>query len=164
MVTFTKDKANFTHRVAAIVLHDDHVLLHQAVEDDFWVLPGGRVELLESAQDSICREMEEELGAKVKVERLVWVLENFFHFQGLDYHELGLYFLTSLPQDSPLFDKQKTHIGIEDCSFPSAIELVFRWFPLAELDRVAIQPTFLQEALKRLPDETTYCVHRDRAK
>lgn len=72
MITFDEDNIRFTNRVVGIAYDGDRVLLHRAVADDFWALPGGRAELLEAAADTLRREMREELGTDVEVERLVW--------------------------------------------------------------------------------------------
>ena len=68
MVTFEKGDIRFNYRVVGIVFNKTHVLLHRAEEDNFWALPGGRVELLEPSKDALKREMQEELGVEVRVE------------------------------------------------------------------------------------------------
>jgi len=47
MITFEEGEKRFTYRVAGIALDVDRVLLLRTEKDDFWFLPGGRVELLE---------------------------------------------------------------------------------------------------------------------
>ena len=51
----------FNYRSAAVIIHDDHVLIHKSEKDYFWSLPGGRVEFFESSEDTIAREIYEEL-------------------------------------------------------------------------------------------------------
>lgn len=53
---FKTEKAIFNYRVAGIWIEDGHVLLHKAVNESNWSLPGGRVEIAEEAQVSIKRE------------------------------------------------------------------------------------------------------------
>lgn len=83
MITFDHGKARFNFRVVGVALDGDRVLVHRPERDDFWTLPGGRGELLEPARDTLAREMLEEIGAEVQVGRLVWVVENFFQYQGI---------------------------------------------------------------------------------
>ncbi len=78
MITFDADRARFNYRIVAIIRHDDHVLLCQEEGQDFWFMPGGRAELLEPSTETVVREIREELGVEAHVERLVWIVENFF--------------------------------------------------------------------------------------
>jgi ADP-ribose pyrophosphatase YjhB (NUDIX family) len=56
--------------VAGVWLKDDHVLLQGAAGEDFWALPGGRVEIMERAEYALHRELREELALNsVAVER-----------------------------------------------------------------------------------------------
>jgi 8-oxo-dGTP pyrophosphatase MutT (NUDIX family) len=56
-------------RPAAVIFQDEYVLLHQVESDDFWCLPGGRVEPGEHAAQTVIREMQEEVGAYVHIEK-----------------------------------------------------------------------------------------------
>src|SRR5438270_12474108 len=102
MITFKPGEIRFTYRVGGILIRNEHVLCQAASEEDSWFLPGGRAELGESASISLLREMQEELGVPMKVERLLYVVENFFTDTNDDWHELGFYFLITAPADSYL--------------------------------------------------------------
>lgn len=137
----------FNYRIAAACMHEGHVLLHRADYENFWSLPGGRAEILETSSATIMREMQEELGVGVSVCRLLWVAESFFTFDSWRFHELGLYYLVDLPADSPYLDKSEVYGGLETDVAP----LIFKWFPLDDLPNVKLVPTFLRSALRRLP-------------
>lgn len=107
MVTFEKGDIRFNYRVVGIVFNKNWVLLHRAEEDDFWTPPGGRVELLEPSKDALKREMHEELGVEVCVERLIWIVETFFKDGGTLFHELGLYYLVELSKGCSLYRKRE---------------------------------------------------------
>ncbi len=49
------------------------ILLQQRADNGFWGLPGGQVELGESVEQSVVREVHEETGLEVLVERLIGV-------------------------------------------------------------------------------------------
>jgi ADP-ribose pyrophosphatase YjhB (NUDIX family) len=146
----------FTYRVAGVAIHDGAVLLHRSEHEDFWTLPGGRCELLERSDDALCREMAEELGADVMVQRLLWIVENFFEYDAAHCHEMGLYFLMRFNGEPP-GSGGEPFIGHEGDP-----PLIFQWFPLETLGDMTIYPTFLKERLQAIPDATSHVIHRDR--
>lgn len=155
MISFINDGRQFNYRIVGIALHDDHVLLQRAEHDTFWALPGGRGELLESSPDTLCREIAEELGETVAVERLIWVVENFFEYNQLAYHELALYYLIRFPAQSPLYRLDPV-TGLEDGN-----PLYFRWFPLLAVEQLEVYPSFLRQGLRALPAQITHLIHYD---
>ena len=156
MIMQTEAEGRFLYRVVGVVAHEGHVLLHRAENDGFWSLPGGRCELLEPSAVALRREMREELGVNVGVERLLWVVENFFTLGGLPHHELGLYYKIALPAEAPQLDVMREHRGQED-----ELSLVFRWFPLDSLETARIYPVFLRAALRALPETTAHVINYD---
>ena len=155
MITFDEDHIRFTNRIVGIAYDRGRVLLHRAEHDDFWALPGGRAELLETAADTLRREMREEMNEDVEVERLIWLAENFFEYNGRAHHEIGFYFLMHLPPDSPLREKT-TFLGHE-----GDLQIIFEWFPVETLGKVYLFPTFLRTGLQNLPSSTVHIVHTD---
>ena len=153
MIVFDRADVRFNLRVAGVAYGPNGVLLQQAVGTDFWFLPGGRVELLESADEALRRELHEELGVEVTVERLLWVVENFFTLEGRRFHELGLYFQVALPPGVPAAGQ---FLGREP-----DVPLVFAWFPLERLADVVLHPSFLRTALAHPPASVRHLVHRD---
>ena len=156
MITFDHDQKRFNYRTVAVILHNDQVLLHRAETDPFWSLPGGRVELLEPAGVALRREVQEELGLDCRVERLLWVVENFFEYADKACHELALYFLISLENGNELYAQAQPFEGRE-----GHVRLIFKWHPLASLGEILLYPSFLKEALLLLPEAPQYIVHRD---
>ena len=78
-------------RTAGLILHNNKVLTHRDVRKDHYCLPGGRVELGESSDKTIKREMEEELGKEIEIIEYVSTIENFFEMEDKKYHEkIGL--------------------------------------------------------------------------
>lgn len=60
--------------VAAIITNaEGHVLLQRRSDNGLWGLPGGSVEIGESVTTAVVREVREETGLAVEVERLVGV-------------------------------------------------------------------------------------------
>jgi len=66
-------------RAVAIIIRDDKVaLIHRKKEGrDYWVFPGGGVEDGETSQESVIREIQEELSLKGKVIKLLFSVESY---------------------------------------------------------------------------------------
>jgi len=157
MITFRKERVKFTYRIAGIAIHDGRVLLQRATNGSVWFVPGGRAELRETSQESLKREMQEELQTDITIQRLLWVVENFFEEREVLHHELGLYFLMTFPGESELYDVSRTFIGID-----ANEEFTYRWLPIATLEEISLYPSFLQQALKAVPDVTEHIIHIDK--
>lgn len=142
MIAYTEGTCRFQVRAAALVRHAGHLLVHQAEGEDFWTLPGGRVEVGETAEATVVRELEEELGVAVVPRGLRFVAEHFFDYDGHRYHELGLYVNAALPDASPLADPAATFVVREQ-----SLVLTFRWVPLIALADTVLYPVFLRTAL-----------------
>ena len=81
---------------AAVVVHEGRVLLirrGQAPDAGQWSIPGGAVELGESVEDALRRELHEETGLEIHVGAFLEIFERVehdadgvrFHFVVLDY-------------------------------------------------------------------------------
>lgn len=157
MISLDRAEGRFDYRVVGVAVHAGHVLLHQAEIDDFWSLPGGRCELGETSEQALVREWREELGEVVRVERLLWVVESFYVRDGRSHHGLGLYYLVSLPPDSPHLDAGAIFAGDEE-----GLRLTFRWFPQAQLAELRLYPIFLRAALAELPESVRHVINDER--
>lgn len=158
MISFDAGAHRFHLRAAAVVERGDSVLLHQLEGEDFWSLPGGRVEAGEEAAAGVVREMREELGIAVVAGTLLLVVENFFLYWGKANHEVGLYFAVHLPEDCLLTTGDGPYIGHE-----GERKLTFAWFPKSELHRLDVRPSFLVEELAGRLDGFRHIVHHDQA-
>ena len=158
MITLQQGDVRFIYRVVGVGLHEGRVLAHRDEGEDFWALPGGRGELMEPSPDTLRREMQEEIDADVEVERLLWVVENFFEYQGLKHHEVGFYYLMCFPPGSPVLQRGDSFIGDEDGK-----PMIFDWLPLSRLGEITLYPSFLRTALQSLPAHPVHVVHHDAA-
>jgi ADP-ribose pyrophosphatase YjhB (NUDIX family) len=155
VIHFERDGRRFNFRVAGVALRDERVLLQGTDHEPFWTLPGGRVEWLEPSPEALRREMREELGIEIHIERLIWVVENFFEYEGHLVHELSLLFSISFPSNPELYEQEQFE-GDE-----GETRLRFRWFPLHSLDSVVLYPAFLGTALRSIPNQVTHVLHSE---
>ena len=146
---FKTEEGIFNYRVVGIWIENEHVLLHRDKDDTSWSLPGGRAKLSEDSRAAIKRELQEELNVAIKVHQLCWMVENFFYYKGNDFHEIGLYYRIS-SSDNSIVDKQGAFYGAE------GERLIYQWMPITELNDVELQPAFLREGVKHLPEHTEH--------
>ena len=100
--------------------------------------------------------MDEEIATRVEVLRLLWVVENFFEYAGERWHEIAFYYQMALPEDSPYRD-----VGVGFTGREGNVTLLFHWFPIDEIERVRIYPTFLRTALGASPESPVHIIHFD---
>ena len=152
---YNNDETVFNYRTCGVITDDKRILLHRMRDDDFWVLVGGRVQMLESSDCAIKREIKEELGEDFEINRLLWTVENFFKFKDKDYHEITTIYLVNLQKKSWIINKEDAFNGIE------GERLIYKWFKFDELNNLNIKPSFLREKLMCLPNRTNHIIYRE---
>ena len=92
-LTFKTKEGRFNYRVAGVMIHENKLLIMKDHRAPYYYLPGGRVNLHETSTCAILREIKEELQVEGKVNRLLWIHENFFYEQILNepFHEICFY-------------------------------------------------------------------------
>lgn len=143
-VTLHTDDGFFQLRAAAICIKDNCVLLHHAVGDTHWSLPGGRIAIGEDSATTLVREMAEELHTIATVDRLVATVE--LCDRGLDgkvFHEVAFYYLIQLPD---LALRHDPFIGPE-----VSVPVEFWWCPRPALDSIDIVPSSIRTLIASLP-------------
>jgi 8-oxo-dGTP pyrophosphatase MutT (NUDIX family) len=128
----------FNFRVAGVAVLNNKILLHKTTTDNFWSLPGGRVEFFEHSKKTLLREIIEETGYPVLVHDLCWVVESFFEYNQKNYHELGFYYRMELID---LVEQKDFTLTEPDAEF------LFRWFDLTEVDQLKIYPEIVTAEL-----------------
>ena len=88
-------------RVGAIIKHQNKILVERNKNVDFSVVPGGRVQTLETSLEALLREINEELGIDLSKEtfELASLIENYFTFDNKNYHELYFVYKVDLKEE-----------------------------------------------------------------
>ena len=73
---------NIIIRVRGIIINEDKLFLVNIVENDFYCLPGGKLEYGEDLKECLERELIEELGVKPEIGNLMYI--NTFIGKDLD--------------------------------------------------------------------------------
>jgi ADP-ribose pyrophosphatase YjhB (NUDIX family) len=155
MISFRnpETRAVFHLRAAGILIHGGDVLLQRLEGEDFWFLPGGRVEWLESVRETVVREFREEMGLDVRVKRLVFVAEDLVSEEPV-LHEIAFYYLVECDGGNAVFSE------ISFAGTEGERKLECRWFPLDELDGLRLFPRWLRWKLNALPATVEHVIHR----
>lgn len=155
MLSFVVGATRFNYRVAAIVLRDGCVLTCREDDDDYVMLPGGRVEMGESSEVALRREIAEEVHATAGAARLLFTVENFFEREAQRFHELAIYYRVELPPDVPF---RRGGVAFE--TFDEGHRLRFEWVPVeaAALDAVNLLPAWMIERLPALPEAAQHLI------
>ena len=141
MVSYENNGNKFNFRVNGIIYNKDktQILIHQIKGYDFWLLPGGRVELLEDTKTAVVRELKEELEIHFEVQNLLAVNETFFNFSNKKYHEIG-FFYTVKPAEK---DHNKFKIMCQQTKFAGVEgeKYIFKWIDLKDLKNINFKPS-----------------------
>lgn len=140
-------------RVGAIIMKDGKVLMVGNKRDDYLYSVGGRIKFGETAQEAIVREVLEETGVEMEINRLGFVHENYFYGNNLNklIYEISFYFYMNVPSDfSP---------SCESFTEDNRKEFL-RWIALDE--DIKIYPEFFRTELKKITDAVKYFINDER--
>ena len=144
-VKIDSSEGKFKFRVCGILKVNDRYLTVKIQDNDFYCLPGGHVELGEDTDSAVLREMNEELGYPVKIQKLVAIIQNFFKTkESKPFHELGYYYIVEPVNVEDV--NLKDYIVIEQDK-GKEVRLEFKWFDLEELKNARFLPEVLKEHL-----------------
>jgi len=116
---------------------------------------------LEPSTVTVTRELREELGVNAHIDRLLYVVENFFGSErDMRVHELGFYYLVALPPDTTLPDAR---VGELFQGAETDLRLYFSWHPIDDLEHLPLYPEFLRTALRHIPDTIQHIVNIETA-
>ena len=101
-ILFKTDDYVFSYRVGGLLIHNGKVLMQKAAGDDGYAFIGGHVAFGETTAETIVREFKEEIGADIKVERLLMVNESFFPWGNKPCQQINLYYLVSLKDETQI--------------------------------------------------------------
>lgn len=138
--SFITQEGCFNFRVGAIIVQNNKILMTTNKNDSFYYSVGGRVKMNETIEEAVRREVFEETGNQLEIDRLAFINENFFTDKSNNqkYHEISFYFIMKTTENLTLMGKSYTQNNIEE---------VVEWLPLDKLDEYTIFPDFLKTQL-----------------
>ncbi len=156
-VSFKTSEGKFNYRVCAMMIDNGRILAMHDERSPYYYLPGGRVEMNESAEHAVIREVQEELNITPKIIRPLWLNQAFFteDVDKQNYHELCVYFLMDI-SDTDIFSKGKRFTLQERHHTHD-----FEWLEFERLKTEYFYPLFLKNEIFNLPDEFTIRMERE---
>lgn len=150
-ITFKVDNEKFNYRVCAVIISDNKILAMHDERSPYFYLPGGRVEMGETAENAVIREVREELGITPKIVRPLWLNQAFFKedVDNLDYHELCIYFLMDISDTDLLSKGEKFTLKERHHTHD------FEWLEFERLKDEYFYPLFLKKDIFNLPSVFT---------
>ena len=151
------EEGKFKFRVCGILKVNNKYLTVKIADNDFYCLPGGHVELGEDTDNAILREMKEELGYEVKINKLVSIIQNFFKSKdNTIFHELGYYYIV---EPVNIEDVNLNDYIVTELDKGKLVRLEFKWFTLEELQTARFLPEILKTQLNN--ENLTNIITRD---
>lgn len=129
-------------RATAVIIHDNKLLVHKNANEDFCALVGGRVQIGESSEETIKREIFEEMGKKVEILEYLTTIENFFDDVVVPYHEIMFMYRVEFTdeEDKKILTPIKNIEGNE--------ELTYNWIDIDKLEEIKLNPYPIRKMIK----------------
>lgn len=130
------------NRAAAIIIRDNHVLTHEALDPDglpYQALPGGHLEPGEFAPACLVREFDEEFGVSIEVEHLLYVAEGIWIKRSKPKHEVVLYFVARLVPPNAVVQSREAKIAARWLALDGGLNRLFPAWLRTELPRRAAE-------------------------
>ena len=150
----------FRLRACGILIDEGKVLMVRNKRDPYYYSLGGGVLHGEDIEKAAIREVFEETGCALEIDRLAFIHENFFNgdeigpLKGLICHELAFYFLMKWTPDFQLKNVGETFDGLKE-------ELVWLDIDKLSMQDVPVYPKFFATELKILSDTPKHIVTRE---
>ena len=125
-------------RAVGIIKYNNQILFQKKQNDKYWALPGGKISVGETGEETLKRELEEEIGINCEIEKVHSVIENFFTFDNQKFHQYIFCYTLSVNEDNYIF-KNNEFPGIENKG------IIYKWIDINNLEDV--KPDYLKDIL-----------------
>lgn len=152
----TCDDGILNIRVGAIIMKDEKLLMVGNEKSNYLYSVGGRIKFGETAEEAIVREVLEETGVKMEIDRLGFVHENYFYGDspsnlGKLIYEISFFFYMKISSNfAPISES-----FMEDNS-----KEYLKWVSLDE--EIKMYPEFFRTELKNPTDTVKHFVNDER--
>lgn len=148
----------FKVRVSGIIIINNKLLVDKYNETKY-CLPGGYVELGETTEEGLIREIKEEVNIDVNIDSFMGIIENFFYGRNNEYTQaLDFYYKVS-PKDINDINLNDYEYIENDKGF--IIKHEFKWIDINELDKFNLVPDNLIDIIKENKNEIFHLIKKE---
>lgn len=157
-IKFWKEEGSFKFRVCGVIKVGDKFLINNCDDSWFWSYPGGHVQLGESTETAVKREVLEETKIDCDIEKLLAVVELFFDREdGKIFHEIGFYYLLK-----PKNIVESVDFVLQENDNGKLRNHQFKWVDMDTLESLDVRPTDLKKVLRQnLENQHIIHVHKE---
>ena len=157
-MTVACDSGLINIRVGAIILKDGKFLMVGNDRADYLYSVGGRIKFGETAEEAVVREVYEETGIKMEIDRLGFVNENYFYGDdemnlGKLIYEISFFFYMKVPDD---FEPVSSSFTEDDH------KEYLRW--VSPDDEITVYPEFFKTELQHPENTVKHIISDERKK
>lgn len=158
MVITIKDENNrFGVRVSGIIYNKDKtkIFMQRQGNHDFYMFPGGRIELHEDSYTALKRELKEELNIEEEI-HLAYIGESFIKFPNIKYHEISFFYKLVIDEDKyKYYDEEYDSLDLNEGKSK------YKWINLNELDNYKINPEIMKQKLKEESNNVEHFIYKE---
>ncbi len=139
-IRYKENNYQFHYRTSAIIYNKDKtkILLFKSSNRDFYMLPGGKVNELESSEDALKREVQEETGLEISIIDFKCFSECVVTDKEMTYQQVEAIYEASYNDE----------INNDEFNGLEGNWILFKWFNINDLDNVLIEPKEIKDILK----------------
>jgi 8-oxo-dGTP pyrophosphatase MutT (NUDIX family) len=142
----------FSYRAASLIINNNMILVAKHVDHPCYYTVGGRVKLNETSAEAVVREVREETGFTLDINKLVFVQERFFENCGQSHHEIVFFYLMKYTDDINILDGTYTDQGEKE---------TLHWLPVDKLEHINIVPNFLKTNVTKINENIIHIISKE---
>lgn len=134
-------------RATALIIKDEKIFLTKYSNNRYYPL-GGAVKIGETTESAVSRETKEEVGIDVVIDRLAFIVENYFFEEDVSWHNIEFHYIVS-PKEEPDLKMQEG----------SKVQ-VCEWVEINKLDEIDLVPEFLKTELPNWNGQLKHVINK----
>ena len=147
------DEYRLKLRTTGIIIHNNKILIEK-YDDKVYFLPGGTINLYETSEDAIVRELKEELDKDFVIDELVSIKEEFYisKVNGLKNHHINFYYKMKFKNED---DIDSIDLNRLENDHGNEVKHHYKWVFVDDLKNIKLIP----EDIKQEITNDTYAIH-----
>lgn len=136
------DYKEFHGRSCGIIKQENKFLIMRVDKAPYFHIPGGHIEIGEDSNQTVVREIKEEIGCDIKEENLFAIQENFWKKGKKTCHGIEFYYIIK-----PKYELEMKDYEIMENDKGEEKLLEFKWVTLEELKDIDLRPKNIRDMI-----------------